>query len=375
MTVPFTGRGISYTCGELLSGMNSDSMSVSLSAPYSSNGPFDFAVHSALPKIASKVAFRSVPSVARSLTEKAFLARIDAREVDAVYLFGETSLRLSRALAKRGIVVIREKINCAKNLAKEILDTECRRLGVVPDHHITDRAIDEEAERLGLASYIFCPNSQVESSVLQYKAHVATSQIIPTSYGFNPIRLRPTGSNLDFPAPVYLFVGTVCIRKGAHLLLDAWARAGIPGTLVLAGRMEETIKELCVDYLTLPSVVHVPYTPSISTLYRSADVFVFPSLEEGGPQVTYEAAHCGLPCVVSPMGAGRIIRHMQEGLIVEPHDRDGWISAMRSLAFDVELRTHLAEKAANRSILFDWLKVGGQRREALLKRLRVQQHD
>ena len=57
-------------------------------------------------------------------------------------------------------------------------------------------------------------------------------------------------------------------------------------------------------------------------------MFVFPTLEEGDPQVTYEAAGCGLPILTTPMGAGRLIEDESNGLIVKPCDVDALAEAL-----------------------------------------------
>ena len=60
-------------------------------------------------------------------------------------------------------------------------------------------------------------------------------------------------------------------------------------------------------------MVVIDFVADVRALYRTADVFVFPSLEEGGPQVTYEACGCGLPVITTPMGAAESARQNQEG--------------------------------------------------------------
>ena len=57
----------------------------------------------------------------------------------------------------------------------------------------------------------------------------------------------------------------------------------------------------------------------------------------------YEAMGNGLPIVTSAMGAGSIIRHRREGLVVDPHDQDQLIEALRQLAKDAEMRRAMGE--------------------------------
>ena len=93
-------------------------------------------------------------------------------------------------------------------------------------------------------------------------------------------------------------------------------------------------------------------------MYAAADVFVFPTHEEGGPQVIYEAAACGLASIVSPMGAGRIVRHGSECLMIDPLDVGNIAAALTKLAEDEPLRRSLGVRAAERSLDFTWAAVG-----------------
>jgi hypothetical protein len=56
----------------------------------------------------------------------------------------------------------------------------------------------------------------------------------------------------------------------------------------------------------------------------------------GGPLVTYEAlAHC-LPMLVSPMGAGAIVRDKIDGVIVPDHSAEHWAHGAFTPLFESE---------------------------------------
>ena len=59
---------------------------------------------------------------------------------------------------KRGLLTIREMINTCTGTAKVILDEAYARLGLQPDHKITDKIVKREREELDLYDYIFSPN-------------------------------------------------------------------------------------------------------------------------------------------------------------------------------------------------------------------------
>jgi glycosyltransferase involved in cell wall biosynthesis len=74
---------------------------------------------------------------------------------------------------------------------------------------------------------------------------------------------------------------------------------------------------------------------------------------------------CGLPVIVSPMGSGPA-RDGIDGFVRDSHDIDGWVTALRRLAEDADLRGQMSQAARERANLFTWKKVGTRRRETLL---------
>ena len=273
-----------------------------------------------------------------------------------------------KRLKQRGHSVVLERINCHQAVAKQILDNVYREFPNSISHSITEERIEIEREEISLVDYVFSPSPMVKQSLLDNG--VPTEKILESSYGWDPERLSKGGPAISTKEGLtVLFVGTGNARKGLHVLLKAWARAAVPGRLLIAGHVMPEIESVCHDLLQRSDVVRLGHVSDIGSVYRSADVFAFPSFEEGGPLVSYEALGSGLPALVSPMGAGAIVRHEQDGLILDPCDVDAWTNAIRHLYADGSFRKALAVSAANRALDFTWDKVGQRRRELLLSRL------
>jgi glycosyltransferase involved in cell wall biosynthesis len=184
--------------------------------------------------------------------------------------------------------------------------------------------------------------------------------IIEGSYGFSPERLT-SAMGVEKPSrpPVFAFVGVGNFGKGFDVLLEAWKRARVDGTLLIAGNIDEEMWSLYGDILSRPEVRLLGFVHDVASVYAAADVFVFPSHAEGGPQVVYEAAACGLASIISPMGAGRMVRNGIEGLIINPLEVDDLVEALRRLADDGHLRRTLGAAAAKRAAAeFTWKDVG-----------------
>ena len=233
--------------------------------------------------------------------------------------------------------------------------------------------IDSEHEEFAASDFHFAPSPLVADSLRA--DGVPDEKILTTSYGWDPERIASSSSP---PRPAhgdeirFLFVGTVCLRKGAHRLVDAWKRAGSPGRLILAGAIASDFPKHFVESLNDPTIELLGYTSNIGSVFQSADVFVFPSFEEGGPMVTYEAMGAGLPVITTPMGAGAIAREGEGAIILPPDDPEAWAGAIRLLATNADLRAEMGRLSAARAPLFTWKQCARTRiellREALARR-------
>jgi len=368
LPAPLTGRGPSYTCGMLARSMHGPELSVTVFVPRTRG--FSIApaqVHEALPFWLKRVPYRLINAYGDRKTESDFLDEMRLRRNGSAcaYVWPDTSLATVRALRDAGVTVFREMINCHRGTAKIILDEAYKRAGLPPLHSIDDRSVENEQRVLQAVDQVFCPNACVESSLLEHG--VERHKLLPASYGWDPARFK--GDSKLLPPDdglTVVFAGTICIRKGAHLLLDYWARSKVRGRLVFAGAIEPCIREKWGSLLARDDVQVMDYVSDVGGLYRSADVFAFPTLEEGGPQVTYEAAGCGLPAITTPMGAGRITRHDREGFVLDPYDDKGWISALQMMAEDRSKRQAMADAAREHADAFQWTDVAKRRRQQIL---------
>ena len=365
LPLPYNGRGPSYTCVSLASHIQGDGVEVRVFTPMVRRGSKHPIVHMTLPKPFRAFPYRFVQAVGRRSVETSFLREV--AEEDVAYLWSEVSLEISRRLKERRILVVREKFNCHKAASNRIMTEAYARLGWNLARHPTRSAVDKEVEELDLCDYVFSPSPQVRRTLMA--GGVDSHKIIDTSYGWDPARLGGTKPLLPaIDGVTFLFVGSGSVRKGLPWLLEAWRQAGIRGRLVLAGAIDHDVAEHCRALLERDDVVRLGHVSDIGSVYRSADVFVFPSLEEGGPQVTYEAMGCGLPSVVSPMGAGAIARNGVDALVCDPLDVDNWSEALSRMASDAQLREEIGHAARMRAAEFTWEMVGQQRRQELMTR-------
>ena len=286
---------------------------------------------------------------------------------DVVYFWMRNPPALTKSLQRKELWVVREMINCTMSRRRDELRRAHELLGQPDGSGITEADIAQERADLLAADAVFCPNDFVLESVLAYG--VPPDHCIKTSYGWTDERINGSSTHLPkAPGLNLLFVGSADIRKGFPWLLEAWARSGVEGRLLIAGTIDPKIRADYAGILSRPDVVELGYVRDIGAVYRSADAFCFPSWEEGGPMVTIEAMGAGLPCIVTPMGSAGIVSEQTGGaLIVEPGNVDAIAEAIRQLAADRDARMAMGRRAQEIAAGYTWETVGKRRGEVIVR--------
>jgi glycosyltransferase involved in cell wall biosynthesis len=151
-----------------------------------------------------------------------------------------------------------------------------------------------------------------------------------------------------------LTVSRLLPRKGNDRLLKAFARAvkdepSLHLTIVGTGPEDAKLRRLAAelgiaDRVELRGFVDQPDLPAV---YRSSDVFAFPTLADPFGFVLLEAAAAGLALVSSPYAGATydLVRDGETGYVVDPDDTDALADALVRLARDPELRRRIARNA------------------------------
>lgn len=121
---------------------------------------------------------------------------------------------------------------------------------------------------------------------------------------------------------------------------EAFAAAGLslPDNVLLAGRIDDD---------------------ELRALMEQALCLAFPSTTEGFGLPPLEAMLLGCPAIIAPCGALPEVCG-DAALHVAPSDVDGWVSAIRNLADDPDLRGKFSAKGQAQAAKFTWRKAGQQ---------------
>ncbi|MCC7070883.1 MAG: glycosyltransferase family 4 protein [Deltaproteobacteria bacterium] len=290
--------------------------------------------------------------------EREFLRQLDPSAL--VWAFPGWSPALFARLRARGHTIILERINSAVAHARQVLAQQAARHGLPVPAHLNQQAVDNEAQELESADYIFVCSPFVERSFRSLG--VPERKLVRCSYGWSPADYQfPPAREHGNAVPRFLFVGADTLRKGLPDLLTIWQRANPPAVLRILGRIAPEISARFSSVLSQSNVEVLGTDYSLTRHYRESDVFVLPSHEEGSPLVTYIALGAGIPSLVSPAGAGGIVRDDVEGLVRDPTDADAFTDALLRLATDADLRERLGRSARAASTHYTWQQVAASR--------------
>ncbi len=353
---------VSYIVKSIMEGIAGPNLSVGATVMARAASVQKAYVHPLMHRTLYKVVSRHLPD------PMALICRFAEKRLtsgDVAYFWGGSPVAQSEEFRSRGIMVVREMINCTKALRREQLRRAYAQLSLPDGSGISDDMIEVERQELLCADVVFCPNRFVRRSVLDYG--VAPQRCIDASYGWGYDRMAGTSRVVpDDGIFTVCFVGTVDVRKGAPLLLDAWRLAGIRGRLLIAGQVSPEVERRYSDVLARPDVVLLGHVEDVGAVYRSSDAFCLPSWEEGGPLVVFEAMAAGAVPIVTPMASGGAFSASEGiGIEVPPGDVVALSDAIAAVAADEGRRHEMKRLARRRALDFTWGLVGLRRRRAL----------
>lgn len=188
------------------------------------------------------------------------------------------------------------------------------------------------------------------------------SDFIETIY--NPVDIQKFQDNKGYINKKYItFVNVARFTaiKNQTILVDAFYRVQkeLPNTLLvfvgdgeLRIQVEEKVRKLHLEeYVSFTGIIS-----DVSDILAQSDIFVLPSAYEGLPLTILEAMAAGLPIIASSVGGiPDIVK--DNGILIEPGNREELALAMIELAKSSENRKKMSEIAKNEVKKYDISKV------------------
>lgn len=279
-----------------------------------------------------------------------------ARHLEAADLFhvwGNYGLRSMQRAKEMGLMTVLQRASAHPRHQTRLLVEEYARWGL--RWTTPGVALQRALAEIVVADYVLIPSDFVRDTFIA--EGVPEAKLLQIPFGTDTERFRPPPERDDHPFRV-LFVGQIGLRKGVPYLLETWRQLGWQDAeLWLVGQVEPVFRPLMRRWEGLAGVKLMGYAPDPVSLYQQADVFVFPTIEEGSALVTYEALACGLPVVTTP-NAGSVVRDGVEGFVVPIRDVRALAAALERLRADERWRLEIGQVARIRAEKFTWEKYG-----------------
>jgi glycosyltransferase involved in cell wall biosynthesis len=135
-------------------------------------------------------------------------------------------------------------------------------------------------------------------------------------------------------------------RKGHQVLIDALPEvlAAVPRTRILLfgqGPLREALEAQCQERGVAERVVFAGFRADLERILPCLDLVVHPAFMEGLGVSLLQAAACGVAIVAARAGGiPEVVRHGENGLLVEPGDAEALTAAVVNLLRD-EVRRHV----------------------------------
>ncbi len=250
--------------------------------------------------------------------------------------WSQKSLRSMRVARRSGAKVILEHPMLHVNVWRQLIPEECRTFDIRPSacyscvSSAMARRMQSEYEE---SDFIILPSTAAVRSFVE--AGEPEAKLLCALPGVDTRLFTPaSGSVLEERLFRVLFAGRLELVKGVPYLLSAWNLARLPASeLWLVGTMLPEMRPI-LSRSSPPSVRVLPCVPrsGLAAIYRSADVLVLPSVNEGFGLVLLEAMACGLPVIATVnSGAPDCVVEGRNGFVVPIRDPESIAARLRWL--------------------------------------------
>lgn len=147
---------------------------------------------------------------------------------------------------------------------------------------------------------------------------------------------------------ILMSVGELTKRKNHMVVIDALARLKEYDILYVIcgdGPLKAQLRAKAEELGVRDRVKLLGFRKDIAELHKAADIFVFPSLQEGLPVAVMEAMASGLPIVASKIrGNEDLISNNQGGYLVNPTDSEQVAKAIEKMIQNTKKREKMEER-------------------------------
>ena len=212
--------------------------------------------------------------------------------------------------------------------------------------------VKKKNSELELADRIICNSSFTKETIRYAGLQTVKVKIIPLGSPAPSTQIKNRPGKMKF-----VYAGNQSVRKGIHILIEAWKKSGIGQTeadLFLVGS-----RDLPDDfYMNLPEnikiMANIPHHELID-LFNETSMFVLPTLADGFGMVITEAMSQGVPVLATFNCAGPdLITHGFNGLLVEAGNLDALVEQLKWAVYHPSEVGQMGIKALEKASQWQW---------------------
>ncbi len=214
------------------------------------------------------------------------------------------------------------------------------------------------------AQHIICNSQATAQDIIDFY-QIPASKITPIPLAYNRQHFRPIKEQWAENRRYFLYLGRHDPYKNLHRLIAAFA--ALPNRdeyeLWLAGpidaRYTPALQTQVAELGITEQVKFLNYVfyNELPKIINGAIALVFPSLWEGFGLPVLEAMACGTPVITSNLSSLPEVAG-EAAILINPYNTAEITDAMRIIAEDREVRSHLSSQGINRANQFSWEKTG-----------------
>ena len=192
------------------------------------------------------------------------------------------------------------------------------------------KVIEKEIAEYNLCDYVAIPSDFVKKTFIERNVSENKLLLVPYGVDLSSFTLRKKKSKQKLEI---LFTGNFSVQKGARTFIEILKKCQPDGNFHfnIVGGIEKGLMRYIQPFILNGLLSYTPHVPQseLNQHYQKADVFLFPSFQEGMAMVLLQAMACGL-CIIASYnsGAGMLIQNEENGYLIEPEDVDEVISLL-----------------------------------------------
>lgn len=214
------------------------------------------------------------------------------------------------------------------------------------------------------ASLMYVPTQQIIKELDEADFHTENMKI--WQRGINHAVFNTNKKDISYirsitgnEKPNIIFASRLVWEKNLSTLIEVFKLSKANGDLynfiiVGDGVAKEAAQEQMTGAFFMGKVDH----DSLSKLYASSDVFIFPSVSETYGNVVVEAMACGCPCVIARGGGSQsLVKDGERGFLCEPNDAREYLDRINEIISNEPLKSTFVNNGLAYTKELDWDKL------------------